>query len=405
MSAVRVVVFAYACEPDQGSEPGAGWLWARMLARMGGEVWVITRANNREVIERHLPAIDERDRLHFVYVDLPYWARFWKRGGRGLRLYYLLWQVGALAKARRLHNQVGFDLAWHLTIANVWLGSLAGLIGPPFVYGPVGGGVRTPWRLWRILGAAGIARDAVRASARAIARYLNPAARLAWRRASLILVQNPETRDWLPEQHRWKAEVFANPIFELPAPTRDAPRRRADVPTALFAGRLLPWKGVSLAIRALALMPGWRLLICGTGPDEARLRGLAERLNLQSNVQFLGWQTRERLLALMQDVDVFLFPSLHDDAGFVVVEASSLGLPVVCLDLGGPPCLGGTPVPPTGIDGTVNALADAVLAARGTTPRRPPTESSHRRRLAELLVERGLASSSQWKANSGRVPS
>ena len=43
---MRVLVFAYACEPDQGSEPGAGWIWSRMLARIG-EVWVITRENNR----------------------------------------------------------------------------------------------------------------------------------------------------------------------------------------------------------------------------------------------------------------------------------------------------------------------------------------------------------------------
>src|SRR5918999_3838599 len=99
---MRIVVFAYACEPNRGSEPGAGWNLARALAGFG-DTWVITRSNNAPVIERAIQSIPERDRLHFVYVDLPSWARFWKRGRHGIHLYYLLWQFAALRKARRLH--------------------------------------------------------------------------------------------------------------------------------------------------------------------------------------------------------------------------------------------------------------------------------------------------------------
>jgi NAD(P)-dependent dehydrogenase (short-subunit alcohol dehydrogenase family) len=53
MNDLRIVAFAYACEPDSGSEPGVGWMWARMLAHLG-ETWVITRENNREAIEAAL---------------------------------------------------------------------------------------------------------------------------------------------------------------------------------------------------------------------------------------------------------------------------------------------------------------------------------------------------------------
>jgi NAD(P)-dependent dehydrogenase (short-subunit alcohol dehydrogenase family) len=131
---VKLLAFAYACEPAEGSEPGAGWMWARMLARYG-DTWVITRANNREVIESAIDEIPERGRLHFVYVDLPAWARSWKRGSRGLRPYYLLWQLAALRVARRLHRTIGFDLVWHLTLANAWPGRWGGR--PPMVTGLV----------------------------------------------------------------------------------------------------------------------------------------------------------------------------------------------------------------------------------------------------------------------------
>src|SRR4029453_14137733 len=47
--------------------------------------------------------------------DLPPGVLFWKRGGRGARLYYLLWQAAALRRAQKLSRQVSFDLHWHLT--------------------------------------------------------------------------------------------------------------------------------------------------------------------------------------------------------------------------------------------------------------------------------------------------
>jgi len=50
---MKVLVSAYACEPHKGSEPGVGWNWVKQIARFH-EVWVITRANNKEKIEEEL---------------------------------------------------------------------------------------------------------------------------------------------------------------------------------------------------------------------------------------------------------------------------------------------------------------------------------------------------------------
>jgi allantoicase len=85
---MKVLISAYACEPGKGSEPGAGWEWSRAAA-LEHEVWVLTRTKNALAIERAL-ANEPHLRLHPVYIDLPAWARFWKRGQRGVHLYYLL---------------------------------------------------------------------------------------------------------------------------------------------------------------------------------------------------------------------------------------------------------------------------------------------------------------------------
>jgi glycosyltransferase involved in cell wall biosynthesis len=357
---------------------------------------VITRENNRASIEAALPYLADAHRLHFVYVDLPPWARFWKRGQRGVRLYYLLWQARALVAARALQATLDFDVVWHLTLANVWLGSLAPLVGGPFVYGPVGGGVGTPWRyLGRESGARGIALEVTRSAVRNVARYCNPVARCAWSRAGLILVQNPETLHWLPERHRDKAVIFPNPILEHDA--LGLRPRSTERPTAIFAGRLVFLKGVELAIRAIAATSDWHLVIYGSGPDEPRLRKLAARLDATDRIRFAGWVSRVELLErLREEGDVFLFPSLHDEAPWSVAEALACGLPVACIARGGPPVVAGSAgmvVESRDVSTTARELGEA-LSSRSFPGRDAAlaraetfTRDVHLMRLCEILAE------------------
>ena len=364
-----------------------------MLAALD-DTCVITRANNAEAIAQGLSEAGDRDRLTFVYVDLPYWARFWKRGQRGTRVYYLLWQVAALVTARRLRKEREFTVVWHLTLANLWMGSLAPLAGGRFVFGPVGGGVSPPLSLLPTLGTRGIAFESLRAVARTVARYLNPLARLSWRRAELVLAQNPESKDWIPRKYQHKTVVFQNALV----PRTSIPRRPRDGgrPTLLFAGRLLPWKGAFLALSALKLLPEWQLIICGTGPDETRLRRLAKRWGLLHRTDFRGWVPRSEVArAMREEADVFLFPSLHDDSPLVVAEATAAGLPVVCLDRGGPPLLGGHPVAIRSPGETAEALATAVREARLRGPGKVADRSEQLTRLREMLMHHGLLGASE----------
>jgi glycosyltransferase involved in cell wall biosynthesis len=368
-----------------------------MLAE-AADVWVVTRANNRAAIEAVIEDVPERDRLHFVYTDLPPWARFWKRGQRGVRLYYAVWQAAALSRSRSLMRQIDFDLVWHLTIANAWIGSLAPLIRRTFIYGPVGGGVGTPLRLLPSLGMRGAALSIFRDLSRGAGRYANPMARLAWRRASWVLVQNVETRDWLPARHRTKAEVFPNVVLDS-IPAGNAFDRDGRVRTALFAGRLIEWKGAALAIRAVALTDRWRLVIYGEGPDERRLRRLVDRLDMRNRIVFGGWVSRHVLLDEMRSADAFLYPSIHDDAGWVVAEAMAAGLPVICLDRGGPPVVAGAAalVVPSSSRATVleKRLAEALslfeeqdgamFASRARSAAKQLTIDMRSRRVMEII--------------------
>ena len=337
---MRILVSAYACEPGKGSEPAVGWNWVRQLA-MDHDVWVITRANNREAIEREMG--DGADgHLSFIYTDLPRWARAWKRGQRGARVYAYVWQFAALRSGLRAHRELRFDLVHHLTFATAVAPAMVCLIPAPFVWGPVGGGVGMPWGLARELGAAGVAYEMLRSARRFVGRYVDPFVRLTWIRAERILVQNPETLGWLPARHRHKAIVCPNAGFD---PVEVVPKepRGDEAVLVVAAGRLLPWKGVSLAIRALAAArrEDLRLVVVGDGRDRDRLERLGASLGVGEKISFLGWQPQGVLFELLSRADVLLMPSLHDECGFVVVEAMASGSVPIVLRSGGPPRLVG----------------------------------------------------------------
>lgn len=336
--AVRILAFAYACRPDEGSEPGAGWIWVRMLARLG-DVCVVTRSDNSEYIEREIANLPERNALTFVYIDPVGGCRPAPLLLKSIR--YLSWQYRAWLRARELDSVCQFDLSWHLTYANAWIGTLACLIGRDFILGPVGGCVTTPWRLLPALGMKAAVRELGRTVLRRCARAFNPLARVSWRRAVLVLAQSDETANWFPRRYRSKVHIFQNTVMDfVPAPPRDPPSGRG---LAVYSGRLIPLKAVGLAIRAVVASPDWRLEIWGSGPDQPRLERLVRRLDAEDRVVFRGWRPHEEIQKILREgqVDAFIFPSVRDEGSWAVAEAVNANIPVICLDRGGPPVIVG----------------------------------------------------------------
>ncbi len=365
---MKVLISAYACEPRKGSEPGAGWNWAVAAARRH-DVCVLTRANNREPIEAEMSRAGLPP-LRFVYLDLPSWARFWKRRGRGIRLYYVLWQLAAWRRARRLCRSDGFDVVHHLTFANMWLPALAAGAGAPFVLGPIAGGQRVPRSLYPALGPRGVLTELL-LGLRSLGRF-NPAVRAGWSRAALILANNDETASALPRRYRAKVAVRPNACADPLVSPRRARRR-----TAICAGRLHRFKGLALAIRALPLAPGWRLEVIGLGDDLDRLTKIADRVGVAERVRFLAPQPQDELWKRFAAADALVLPSLKEGASFVAVEARAVGLPVVALDANGPAALaardpgGFELVRPAGVDAVVEGIAAALRRIERAPARKP----------------------------------
>ncbi len=143
---------------------------------------------------------------------------------------------------------------------------------------------------------------------------------------------------------RRMAEMFATEgwpdVRVLPNGIDEAPLRGplAAAPVAVYAGRLSREKGVETLLEGFrtlsARLPGARLKILGTGPEEARLRALAAPLG--DRVAFLGHHPRAAMEAEIGDAWVQVVPSLwHEPFGNVTTEAMMRGTAVIASDMGG----------------------------------------------------------------------
>ncbi len=342
---LRVLILAYACEPDKGSEPGVGWNWTKQIAKRH-EVWVLTRANNRESIERELEQ-NPMPGAHFVYLDLPYWMRFWKQGQRGIHLYYYLWQIAAFIRARRLCREVSFDLAHQVTFVCDWMPSLLSLLPIPLVWGPIGS-QQAPKPLKSEIGWRGQTQEYIRSVVRYFVQHFDPLFISTLRRSKAIIAVDHGTASRIPYAQSRKVEIIPQSgvsFSELPA-RQNISKQAGSMSYApseqlmvLGIGRFIYVKGFSLAIKAFAAFvqryPQARLILIGRGAEYDRLKRIVAENLIEDKVEFYDWMPRTEVLKFMQMADIFLFPS-YEGGGMVVIEAMAAGKPVVCLHAGGP---------------------------------------------------------------------
>ena len=345
---MKVAIGAFACGPGGGSEPGAGWEWTRAAA-LRHDVWVFT---DRSWIEEIRDAVRAEPELRLTAVDVgaPSWADYPGDFGRAERMRYAAWQYFLRRAVRAKHAEVGFDITHHVTYAADWMPTGIVLPDVPFVWGPVGGTAPLPYQFRDQLGDRQVAVEAARGVITAAGRVV--CGEYLSRRASVMLAANEDVaRRFRRARPRIEPNIALH-LDQLPVATagpslRGGPAAES-VPAgvgkpdqakrAVFAGRLLAWKGVRLAIEAIARphAAGWTLDIYGTGPDEEQIRATIDRLGVGDRVTLHGQRPRADVLAALASCDALLFPSMHDSAGWVVAETLALGRPVICLDIGGP---------------------------------------------------------------------
>lgn len=387
---VNILLGAYACLPNAGTEPGNGWNWATHLARRGMAVTVLTRADGRDQIEAY-----QRDHpiqnLEFVYVSVP--EKYFR--SRSV-MHYMFWHWSAVKVAKALHRIRPFDIAHHVTYASLHVPTQLWRLGVPTVFGPVGGGQIAPASL------LGYLRDAARSERLRtfVTRALpySPFHRRSIQKMGAVLAANVDTTSLVRAMGRPDVnEMFDVAIAEsfMPPTPPHLPERSSTL-RLLWVGRIVPRKGLPIALDALAQVKGSvTLTIVGESPDEGKLRNEIADRGLTGRIHWAGqrlpWpQVKEMYLRH----DALLFTSVRDTSGAQLLEAMALGLPVITLDLHGAKEI----VPPdAGIKVPVNSVGVARdLAAAMESFARLTAEQ----RAAMSLAAWTFASQNTWSARA-----
>lgn len=360
----------------------------RELRSLGADVHQITHERRRAELERIEPGIQAH------YVRDTTLQRFIWRSVILRNAIQIPFMYGAARIARRLCRELRAQQPDRRIVIHYT--SPVSPVLPCFptrqaatVIGPINGNIHYPPAF----------RDRERPSYR-LRRRLLPAAQFVHRAlfrgkqsADVILVAGGErtarslrmagcrTRQFVPSLD----SGVPNRLKELPRITQAGANLRF-----VHNGRLVTHKGVDLAIRAVArAKQAVELDIIGRGPCEAQLKQLAAQLGVSDRVQFPGWvEDHSKLPEVLRAYRGYVFPSLAEANGIVVQEAMLLGLPVICLNWGGPALLVtpecGVLIDPAGEEQVVSAIADAMdrLAIDGELAERM-SAAGRRRAMSE----------------------
>lgn len=333
----KIFVSAYACEPGLGSEIGVGWHWVLEMSRYF-ELWVLTRESNRPTIEPWIAAHPEYSGIHFLYFDLPRWARFWKKGLRGVRTYYNIWQYCTNRIVKRTMRENNIKIFHHLTYGNVlWKVSSYGQ-KQFFIWGPIGGLETIPAEYSRhYTGKARIIEWVRRMAIKMLP--LNFGFKQRCKNADLMLCKTEITRNLIPAKYRDKTVLFTDVAVEQITQTAQEHCDKKDYIGYLTVGRLDAWRGFDLAIESFARVarnnPKLHLTMVGKGTDKARLQTLAKSLCIEEQVIFTGKVDMSEYYRLLAAADVVINPSLKEGAVTVSFDTMAMGKPLICLDTTG----------------------------------------------------------------------
>jgi glycosyltransferase involved in cell wall biosynthesis len=368
---MKVLLAAYICQPNLGSEHNFGWNWSLHLAEFGHEVWVLTYMDNQPAIQEELAA-QPISNLHFIYIDDPFWIKICRRYFNSntiwlIALRYLAWQKRAYNAALQLDKNQAFDIVHHVTMSNLQAGSWLCHFNKPFIFGPVGGGQVAPSAFKKYF-LKGWTYEVLRFFVLKHLGRFNPLISTTVSRTDLVLATNRDTANLASNSGARRVELFLDAGLPQDYPVQESfSRSTSQELRLLWVARLDPRKGLLIALEALSKVSpsvSFKLTIIGDGVLRDYLPEWIKEFGLESQVEYLASVPWTEVKKKYLNNDVFLFTSLRDSFGSVILEAMSQALPVITLDHQGAgdfvPDDAGIKVPVTNPADTVKALAQAV---------------------------------------------
>lgn len=334
---MKVLVSCYACSPYRGSEPGMGWNFVHCLAPMH-ELHVITESKYKADLDRYFSEHPDEEHLyHFYFIPRQRYDVLRKIWPPSYYWFYRLWQRKVLKFAKELDAKENFDIVHALNMAGYREPGFFYKLGKPLVWGPIGGFCIAPWNLLPGLGLYGMVYYGMRNIINICHAHFKPTPREMAKRASAIIAATQDNQQAIKRYYHRSSYI----IPEVGLITNESSHiyKHNNEPLKIcWSSGHMPRKALHLLLLALPQLKTKKqveLHVIGAGQYTKRWQRLAKCLNVNNMIVWHGNVPRDEAICIMEQTHVFVITSLVDLTSTVLLEALSLGLPVISLDLCG----------------------------------------------------------------------
>lgn len=337
-----ILINAYACSPNMGSEPGMAWNWCANLA-VHCELHIITEGEFRKQIEIEVARLPHGKNMHFYYIPVSEDIRrmCWNQGDWRFYKHYKQWQWKTYLFAKELCKQRHIDVLHQLNMIGFrepgYLWKLSKEMKVPFVWGPIGGLKQFPESY---LNGAGLKMNIfMRLKNRINIFQLKYDSRVnkAFEQADLLISSIPDSYRAIKKYKGLESIVIPETgCFGVDDSALNGHRFLNDTLTVVWVGKFDFRKRLDIAIKAIAATDNKRIRLCvyGTGSEEQimLMKQMVVEAGIDDQIQWMGNVSNQEVKQAMQNADIFLFTSISEDTSTVVLEAVSAHLPVICFD-------------------------------------------------------------------------
>lgn len=376
---MRILLSCYYFSPYRGGEAAVGWNIATRLAAYH-DVTVLYGDLSEEQpmktdIERYQDEQAWPERLTAIHVasdPRTRWIHDLHSKPGLFFLYYVAykrWQQTAFETAQDLHAKAPFDLVHHLNIIGYREPGYMWNLGIPFFWGPISGAPQIPPSFLKeyspLQRLRWVTRNLVNQHQILGSKRCRAAAAAASRIWCVSEEDRAMIRSWgFQAQHLLETGAVNTLHAALPI------QRKTNEPLKLvWSGQFLGIKALPLVLRAIKRLPACvdvTLDVLGSGAEQNLWLRKTQSLALESKVTFHGFLPKDEAMAVMRKAHVLVHSSVKEGTPHVVLEALSMGLPVICHNACGmgiavtDDCGIRIPLcnPETSIDGFFNAIKE-----------------------------------------------
>jgi len=334
---MKILISAYSCEPNSGSEHEIGWSWIKALSKNNkNKITIITRKSNKKKIYLE-NTLCKKKNVNFWFYDLPdfFLKILKKKNKKNTYLYFYLWQLLIYFKFKSKINKIKFDFIHHVTFVSLRIPSFLFLCKSNFFFGPVCGGEVIKNCLIKNFSLKAKIIEYLRLISNYYIKY-SPIMNLLFLKSKKIILTHEVNLSLVPKIFHKKVVIVPS-IFNDKIFFKNKIKKNYNI---YFAGRLLEWKGAHYLIKIFKKLykanNKIKLEIFGDGPLKAKIIDQVKNEVFKNNIKLHGLLPQSKFLKKIKKSDLLIFPTLRDSGGYVILDALKNNINVLTTNAPGP---------------------------------------------------------------------